>query len=261
MIKSASAFFVIAFFTFIQVNYPQKANKLIKQGDEFHNEFNHTESLGSYLKADQLSPSNWETLWRISREYLDIGHKMPENSDEEMDAKLDVFRQSFSYADSSVELAPDKSIPYVRRAIANGKIALFEGIFSVIGTVESVKEDCERAIQLDNGGDYYQSLAHFVLAKTHVKVCEKAYLFRLPLGLGWGDMEEAIREFTIAIKLKPNFRMYYLDLAKAYIEEDEYELAKENLLMVEKAPFTLEDDDIYLNEARELMIVVNEELE
>jgi hypothetical protein len=74
-------------------------------------------------------------------------------------------------------------------------------------------------------------------------------------------MDEAIREFTIAIKLQPNIRMYYLDLAKAYIEEDEYELAKENLLMLEKAPFTLEDDDRYLNEAKELMIIVDEELE
>ena len=49
-------------------------------------------------------------------------------------------------------------------------------------------------------------------------------------------MEVAIRELQIAIKLKPNFRMFYLELAKAYIEEDEYELAKENLLLVEKAP-------------------------
>jgi tetratricopeptide (TPR) repeat protein len=259
--RIVSAFYFLIFLLFSKVNFPQTPEELIEHGDKFHKEFNHTEALKFYLEADELSPSNWEILWRISRAYLDIGRKMPENSDEENDAKLGTFKKSFDYADSSVKLAADQSIPYIRRAMANGNIALFEGVFSAIGTVESVKEDCERAIQLDNGGNYYQSLAHYVLAKTHVKVCEKTYLLRLPLGLGWGDMDEAIREFTIAIKLQPNLRMYYLDLAKAYIEEDEYELAKENLLMVEKAPFSLEDDDEYLDEARELMVLVNEELE
>ena len=81
------------------------------------------------------------------------------------------------------------------------------------------------------------------------------------MGLGWGDMEVAIREFQNAIKLKPNYRMFYLELAKAYIEEDEYELAKQNLLLVEKAPFVLEDDDLYLQEAKQLLVEVNEELE
>jgi tetratricopeptide (TPR) repeat protein len=246
---------------FIQMIFPQTTDELIEQGDNFHKEFNHKEALNSYLSADKLSTANWEIIWRLSREYLDIGNKMPEDSEEEIDVKLGMFREALIYADSAVMLAGDQSITYLRRAMANGKIALYEGVFSSIGLVEKVKEDCERSIQLDNGGNYYQSLAHYVLAKVHVKVCEKTYLLRLPLGLGWGDMDEAIREFTIAIKLQPNIRMYYLDLAKAYIEEDEYELAKENLLMLEKAPFTLEDDDRYLNEAKELMIIVDEELE
>jgi tetratricopeptide (TPR) repeat protein len=165
------------------------------------------------------------------------------------------------YADSAVKLADDQSVTYVRRAIVNGRIALFEGVFSAIGTVNDVKDDCERAIQLNNGGNYVQALSHYVLARTHAKVCEKAYLLRLPLGLGWGDMEVAIREYQNAIKLKPNYRMFYLDLAKAYIEEDEYELAKENLLKVEKAPFILEDDEQYLKDAKQLLVEVNKELE
>ena len=38
-------------------------------------------------------------------------------------------------------------------------------------------------------------------------------------------------------------------------------LAKQNLLLVEKAPFVLEDDDLYLKEAKQLLVEVNEELE
>jgi tetratricopeptide (TPR) repeat protein len=245
----------------VSSSYSQTVEDLIGEGDNYDKEFNHQKALESFFMANEISPANWEILWRISRAYVNIGAKMPENSGEEEDAKFEIYKKSFAYADSSVTLAEDQAIPYVRRAIANGRIALFEGVFSAIGTVGDVKDDAERAIELGNGGSYYQSLAHYVLGRTHAKVCEKAYLLRLPLGLGWGDMDVAIREFQTAIKLKPNFRMYHLDLAKAYIEEDEYELAQENLLLVQKAPRILEDDEKYLQEAEELLVEVNEELE
>lgn len=239
----------------------QTVEDLIQEGDKYNTEFNHQKSLETYQKADKLSPANWEIMWRISRAIVDIANKMSEGNDQQKDAKFNKYKESFVYADSAVRLAPDQSVTYVRRAIVNGRIALFQGVFSAIGTVGDVKDDCERAIQLNNGGNYVQALSHYVLGRTHAKVCEKAYLLRLPLGLGWGDMEVAIREFQNAIKLKPNYRMFYLDLAKAYIEEDEYKLAKENLLLVEKAPFVLEDDDDYLKEAKKLLVEVNKELE
>jgi len=251
------------FLSFILVNktFSQTVEELIQEGDQYNTEFNHQKSLEAYQQADKLSPANWEVIWRISRAYCDMANKMPEETDEQKDAKFNKYKKSFFYADSSVQLAPDQSVTFVRRAIVNGRIALFEGVFSAIGTVNDVRDDCERAIQLNNGGNYIQALAHYVLARAHAKVCEKAYLLRLPLGLGWGDMEVAIREYQNAIKLKPNMRMFYLDLAKAYIEEDEYELAKENLLLVEKAPVVLEDDENYLKEAQQLLVEVNKELE
>jgi len=258
-----STFVLVLFlsFFFFRNSAAQTAEELIQLGDKYNTEFQHQKSLEAYQQADKLLPGNWEIMWRMSRAIVDIANKMPEETDEQKDAKYNKYKKAFVYADSAVKLAPDESVTYLRRAIVNGRIALFEGVFSAIGLVNDVKDDCERAIQLDNGGNYVQALSHYVLARTHAKVCEKSYILRLPLGLGWGDMEVAIREYQIAIKLKPNYRMFYLDLAKAYMEEDEYELAKENLLLVEKAPFVLEDDDEYLKEAKQLLVEVNEELE
>jgi tetratricopeptide (TPR) repeat protein len=258
-----STFLLILFFSFLFFgsHFAQTAEELIKEGDKYNTEFNHQKSLEAYQQADKLLPGYWEIMWRISRAIVDIGNKMPEGTDEQSDAKFEKYKRSFMYADSAVKLAPDESVTYLRRAIVNGRMALFEGVFSAIGTVNDVRDDSERAIELDNGGNYVQALSHYVLGRAHAKVCEKSYLLRLPLGLGWGDMEVAIRELQNAIKLKPNYRMFYLELAKAYIEEDEYELAKQNLLLVEKAPFVLEDDDEYLKEAKQLLVEVNEELE
>ncbi|MBE0572700.1 MAG: hypothetical protein IH618_14250 [Ignavibacteriaceae bacterium] len=258
-----STFFLATIFSVIVISnlFPQTVEDLIQEGDKYNTEFNHQKSLEAYQKADKLSPANWEVLWRISRAIVDIANKMPEETDEQKDAKFNKYKKSFAFADSAVKLASDQSVTYLRRAIVNGRIALFQGVFSAIGTVDDVKLDSERAIQFNNGGNYVQALSHYVLGRTHAKVCEKSYLLRLPLGLGWGDMEVAIRELQNAIKLKPNFRMFHLELAKAYIEEDEYELAKENLLLVEKAPVVLEDDEEYLKEAKKLLVEVKKELE
>ncbi|HRN25991.1 MAG: tetratricopeptide repeat protein [Ignavibacteriaceae bacterium] len=233
-------------------SFAQSVDELLKQGDQYVAEFNHQKALDVYTQADKLSPNNWDVLWRISRAYVDLGENMPAKTDAQKDEQEKTYKKALEFADKSVKLGSDKSITYVRRAIANGRIALFEGVFSAIGTVKDVKEDCEKAIQLGNGDNYVQALAHYVLGRTHLKVCEKAYLVRLPLGLGWGDTEKAVQLLETAVKLKPNFRMFLFELAKAYVEEDEYDKAKETLKKVEKAPKVDEDDDIVLANAKKL---------
>ena len=74
-------------------------------------------------------------------------------------------------------------------------------------------------------------------------------------------MDDAIRELETAVKLKPNYRMFYLSLAKAYFEESMYEQAKESIELLQKAPFVDEDDDTVLAEAEELLVEINAELE
>ncbi len=234
------------------VAFAQSLEELLKEGDNYVAQFDNQKALEVYQKADQLFPNNWEVYWRLSRAYVDIGEHLPDKTDKEKDTQLEYYKKAFDYADKAVKLAPTQSITYVRRAIANGRIALFEGVFSAVGTVKDVKNDCEKAIQLGNGGNYVQSLAHYVLGRTHLKVCEKPYLVRLPLGLGWGDTEKAVQLLETANKLRPNFRMFMLELAKAYIEEDEYAKAKDLLLKIEKAPVADEDDDKVLIEAKQL---------
>lgn len=234
------------------VSYSQSLEELLKEGDNLVAQFENQKALEVYQKADKLFPNNWEVYWRLSRSYVDIGEHLPDKTDKEKDVQLEYYKKAFDYADKAVKLAPTQSITYVRRAIASGRIALFEGVFSAVGTVKDVKNDCEKAIQLGNGGNYVQSLAHYILGRTHLKVCEKPYLVRLPLGLGWGDTEKAVQLLETANKLRPNFRMFMLELAKAYVEEDEFEKAKDILKKVEKAPVADEDDDKVLAEAKEL---------
>jgi tetratricopeptide (TPR) repeat protein len=243
----------------LNFTFPQSVQDLIKEGDKETEQFNNKKALELYLKADQQDANNWEVLWRISRAYVDIAEHMPSSNGEQEDAQLAVYEKALDYADRSVKLANDKSITYIRRAVANGRIALFKGVFTVSGVVNKVKEDCEFAIKLGNGDKYVQALAHFILGRTHAKISEKWAPARAVIGLGWADIETAIKEFRKAIELYPNFRMFYLELAKAYIGEDEFSKARDNLKKVISSPEKDEDDDLYLEEAKKLLEEIKNE--
>ncbi len=234
-------------------NFGQSLEELIEQGDNYYKKFNNQKALEVYQKADVMYPDNWEILWRISRAYVDIGEHMPASSSEQEKAQLEKYQMAYDYADRAVKLAPGESITYLRRAIANGRIALFKGVFSVAGVVNSVKEDCEKAMQLNTGGREVQSVANYVYARTHAKISEKWAPARAVLGLGWADLDSALVYFDKAVKLKPNYVMFYVDYALALIEDGNKQKAREVLETAIKSPIEDEDDEVRKEEARALL--------
>jgi len=245
--------FIIITILFANNLFAQSAEQIITEGDSLTKIFNNQKALEKYLQADKLKPNDWNIYWRLSKAYVDIADKMPNDNGVQEDAQLAKYKTAYDFADKAVKLAPNQSINYLRRAIANGKIALFKGVFSVAGVVNKVRDDCAIAIKLGNGGNYFQALAHYVLARTHAKVSEKWAPARAVLGLGWADIDTAIVEYNKAIKLRPNFRMFYLNLAKAYIREDEYLKARKALQSVIGSPKVDQSDDNNLAEAENLL--------
>ncbi len=231
----------------------QTVESLIQEGDKYTEGFNNQKAIETYMKADKLSPDNWKILWRISRSYVNIGVKMPTANGDEEDAQLAVFEKALSYADRAVKLAKDQSVVYVRRAVVNGRIALFKGVFTVGGVVNQVKDDCEKAIKLANGDAYTMALAHYILGRTHEKVSEKWAPARAVLGLGWADKDSGLVQLKKAVEIYPDFRMFYLELGKAYLEDNDYDKAKFYLKKVVDTPKKDQDDDQVLAEAKQLL--------
>ncbi len=244
---------------FLLLSFAVNANDVksyLDKADSLNAEFKYEEALKVLEQADKQFPDNWEILWRMSRENVYIGNFMKDE-----DAREAQYVKALGYAERAIKLAPDKSITYLRRAIANGKIALFKGVFSVGELVNSVKADLEKAIALGNGGNYVQAIAHYVLGRTHAKVSEKWKPARSVLGLGWADLEIALKEYAVAEKLFPGFAMIHLDYAKALMRAEKYREAKSQLEKVLAAKVLDKEDPERKKEARELLKEVNEELE
>ncbi len=243
--------FLTFFVSFINA---QNVQDLIKKCDELIEvKFDNVNALKTIEQAYKLEPNNFEVLWRLSRACIDYGEHLPAKTDADKDQQLKMFEKALEYAEKAIKVNPNSSIGYIRRAIANGKIALFKGVFKTISLVNAVKADCEKAISLNNGGNIQQSVALYVLARAHSKVCEKPKFARSIIGLGWGDREEAAKLFERAIKMRPDFIMYRLEAAKNYIEMENYQKAKEHLYAISHLPKLDEDDDEYIAEAKSLL--------
>lgn len=228
----------------------QTTAELIAEADNFTTgTFENQKALDRLLQAEKAEPNNYDVLWRISRSYVDIGEHLPGKTDAEKEKQLEYYQKALDYAEKAIKANPNGSTGYVRRAIANGRVALFKGVWSAIDFVKQTRSDCEKAIALDPN----ENVAYYVLGRTHAKLCEKSRWIRVPLGLGWANMDDAITNFEKAISLRPNFIMFRLDAARAYVEEENYSKAKEHLIAASTISKQDEDDDKYKSEAQELL--------
>ncbi|HOI30319.1 MAG TPA: hypothetical protein PLZ15_11245 [Melioribacteraceae bacterium] len=237
----------------------QSVNQLVEECDKYYAQFNNEKALEVLLKAEKMEPDNWEVVWRLSRTYVDIGDKMPASTSAQEDAQIATYQKALDYAEKSVKLDGGKSVSFLRRAIANGKIALFKGVFTVAGVVNSVRADVEKAIQLNNGGNFVQGVSHYVLGRTHAKTSEKWKPARSVLGLGWADNEIAIKEFKKAIELFPNYVMFYVDYANSLVREDEYKTAREMLNKALTIANSHQDDEKRKAEAKQILDDIKDE--
>lgn len=218
-------------------------------------DFENQKALDKLLQAEKIAPGNYDVLWRISRAYVDIGEHLPGKTDAEKEKQLEYYQKALDYSEKAIAANPNSSTGYVRRAIANGRVALFKGVWSAIDFVKQTKADCEKAIAIDPK----DHVAYYILGRTHAKLCEKSKMIRWPLGLGWANMEEAIQNYEKAISLRSNFIMYRLDAARAYVEEEEFKKAKDHLIAIAAFPKLDEDDDRYRQEAKELLEKIQNE--
>lgn len=227
----------------------QSLQEMLKSSDELFDKFDNKGAYKVLVEANRDYPHNAEVLWRLCRVETHIADHMPSSTDQQKDAQLQFYQTSYKHADSAVAADPNNSMAYTYRAIANGKISLFKGVFTVAPIVKQVRDDCEHAISLDANN----SIAYYVLGRTHAKLAEKPTIFRWPLGLSWGKLDEAIRLYQKAVSIWPDFVMFRFDLAKAYVSDDDYQKAREQLQAIPSIPKKEEDDDSLRVEASKLL--------
>jgi tetratricopeptide (TPR) repeat protein len=172
-------------------------------------------------QAYKEAPSSYDVLYRMARLNIILG-----DQEKIEDSKLPYYTKGVEYADKALAANGKGMSGYVYRAAANGKVALFKGIFSVGGVVNKVRDDAWTAIKLNNETPQRLASAHYILGRAHLNLTKKAKILRYPLGLAWGNIEEAYENLKKARELRPDFIMFELEYARVLIAMDRDEEGK-----------------------------------
>ncbi len=259
MKKLICGIFLIMVFsmTYFQM-YAQDIQSLIEKGDSLLEiSFENQKAFNVYLEAYELQPENWEVNWRLSRVSYFLAEQMPESIESQKEAKLQQFKIALDYAEKAIKFSDEQTVAYLYRALVNSRIAFFSGIFSVSSIMNEALSDISKVIKINNAPPFFNALCYFVLGRIHFELCEKSYLIRLPLGLGWANINEAIISFKKAIEIYPEYRLFHLYIAKTYIELKQQEKAEKHLLKI----FTIKpahfNDDKFLTESKLMLDQIN----
>ena len=167
-------------------------------------------TIDAALKEDAKSH---DVLYRQARIHNILG-----DQEWQEDKKLALYNKALDFANRAIAVNGKSMGGFVYRAAANGKIALFKGIFSVASVVNAVRDDATKAIQLNNETPERLAAACYILGRAHLNLVKKPKLVRLPLGLGWGNVEDASTYLKRARQLRPNFITFELEYARLLVE-------------------------------------------
>lgn len=195
------------------------------------------------------TPRDFQMLWRLSRVRLLQGDaSLPQSRQQDR-----FYRQAMDIADQAIKVNPSAPDGYVRRAAAAGKVALFAGVLDASDFVLQAKEDVEKVIAMPNVPPITLATAHYILGRTHLKLTETPRPLRMPIGLGFGNLNDALTNLRRSRQLRPGFIMIELELARALVANDQSAEARPLLTAIAAMPLTEPGDDTRKTEAAELL--------
>ena len=199
--------------------------------------------------ALRQTPGDYEILWRASRVQVLLGDEQREGSD----AQAQAYQRALDLANLAVKARPKGTSGLVRRAAASGKVALSKGVLQSAELVKSVRDDATQAIATNDAGPQQLAAAHYILGRTHLKLAETPRPLRMPLGLQWGTLADALAQLRKAAELRPDFVMYRLELARSLERDGDKAGARRELERVASLPNQEPGDDARKKEAAQLL--------
>ena len=227
--------------------FGQDVKALCEKSDEMLSARNLSEAKKAIEEAYKLAPKDYDVLCRYSRVLVLFGDEQKESEQEK------IYLRALDLAEEAVALNPKHALGYVRRAAARGKVALFKGVLSVAGMVKATRDDAEKAIQLNNAGELVLASAHYILGRAHLKLTEQPKVVRKPLGLDWGNLDDALLNLKKATELRKGYIMFHLDYARALAKKKQTDEAKKELTAISQLQPTEFGDEARKQEAFALL--------
>ncbi len=136
----------------------------------------------AYEKAHRGAPASYEAAWKLARAAADSATNSSERADQRR-----LCQTADTLARAAVALNPSGSKGHLYRAIALGKLALFEGGKKKVRLSHAIKAEADSALALDPSED----LAHHVVGVWNREVVGLPGLLKLFANTFFGSLPQA----------------------------------------------------------------------
>lgn len=237
MLKKVLAFAFLL--SFSGALYAQTADELVEQAKQLEKQMNESAALARYKEVLKIQPDNIQALIGASGLCSREGYRQKEEED-----RSRYYNDAKSYADEAIKLAPENADANYVMAVAMGRIAMNAGAKEKVAGSKEVKKYAELALKFNpNYAKAYHVLGKWNYEVANLNTFEKAAAKMLFGGLPEGSLSSAISNYEKCRKLDPSFMLNYLELAKAYMENEE----QDKTIEVLKKAVSLRN--IYLDDA------------
>lgn len=185
---------------------------MVARADSLYAHFHDKKALQLYRNILEQSPRNYTALWRTSFLYARIGYRF-----EDEDRKREYYNRGIELARRALNVDSTDARSNFVMSVAMGRKAMVSGARERVAASRDIKKYAERAIRLDST----LAGAWHVLGRWHLKVANLSFLERLAANTLFGGIPDASEQKAAgavekAIRLNPNYILYYYDLARIY---------------------------------------------
>jgi tetratricopeptide (TPR) repeat protein len=212
-------------------------------------QLNETAAFETFRQALRINPNNYQALWKSSELCSRIGKRQPKKEHQQ-----EWYRAGRAYSQKAIQLNPSGADGYYTMAVATGRLAMSQSGREKVNSVKEIRSNVERALSLNPN----HARAWHVLGKWHYEVSnlgmfEKAALRIVYGGLPSASLKESIRCYERARAIEPEFALNFLELAKAYHQNDQNEKALECLRRLQTLSNRTGDDAHIKSEGAKLL--------
>ncbi len=228
----------------------QDINVMLKDADKLESIPNELAAFNKYSEIVKIQHNNVYALAKCSELCSRIGKRQTDKK-----AKEDFYTAAKSFAEAALKVNPNSSDANAVMAMALGHQSLNKSSKEKIATAKDVKKYADIAIKLDPAN--YK--AWHILGRWNYEICnlnlfEKAAVKILYGGLPPASIKNSITAFETAQNItKTGFVLNCLELAKAYLKNNDIQKAKSMLQYMQTLPVKTEDDPLLKAEGKKML--------
>lgn len=233
---------------------PLTAKEHIVLGDSAHAALAPAQALKHYRAVLAQDSTNYEALWKASREVVDIAKQIDDKGDKKQRDSL--FEAGRAYAEAAVRANPNGADGHFMIAQALGRLSRTRGGKERVRFAQIIYDEANKAIALDSTHDG----AFHVLGAWHEEVMLlsgiQKFFAKALFGAGFldkGNWADAQRYLERAVALAPKNIFHRYELAGVYIDVGKYSKAREQLTALETLPIADVLDHQYQKDAKQLL--------